>query len=135
MDEVMEALRNMLIALIVIAVFMIVVYWVIYEKAGQPGWASLVPFYQTYVLIVNILQMPPFWFWLLLVPIVNIFIAIPLIFMIPFKLAEKFGKGGGFGLGLLFLPIIFLPILAFGGARYVGAGAKGSHDEVDRRDW
>jgi Family of unknown function (DUF5684) len=118
MDDIMATLQKMLIFIIVLTVVMIVVYWMIYEKAGQPGWASIVPFYNTYVLIVNILQMPPFWFWGLLIPILNIFVAIPLIFMIPFKLAEKFGKGGLFGLGLLFLQPIFLALLAFGPAKY-----------------
>ena len=64
--------------------------------------------------------MPPIWFWLLLVPCANIVVLIILAFMIPFKLAEKFGKDVGFAIGLLLLGIIFLPILAFGDARYRG---------------
>ena len=115
---------------VALIIFMIVVYWKIFEKAGQPGWASLVPFYNTYVLIVNILEMPPIWFWLLLVPCANIVVAIILIFMIPFKLAEKFGKDTGFAIGLLLLGIIFLPILAFGDARYRGR-RKGSRKRRD----
>jgi hypothetical protein len=114
------ALIGLVALYIALIIFMIVVYWKIFEKAGQPGWASIVPFYNTYVLIVNILEMPPVWFWLLLVPCANIVVAIILIFMIPFKLAEKFGKDTGFAIGLLFLGIIFLPILAFGDARYRG---------------
>jgi hypothetical protein len=111
-----------------VIIFMIVVYWKIFEKAGQPGWASIVPFYNTYVLIVNILEMPPIWFWLLLVPCANIVVLIILAFMIPFKLAEKFGKDVGFAIGLLLLGIIFLPILAFGDARYRG-GRKRRRDD------
>lgn len=117
---------------IALIVFIIIVYWRIYEKAGQPGWASIVPFYNTYVLIVRILEMPSFWFWLLFVPFLNIAIALILIFMIPFKLAEKFGKGAGFGVGLLLLGIIFLPILAFGSAEY--QGGRGRRDDYYNAD-
>ena len=111
-------------------------YWKIYEKAGQPGWAAIVPFYGAYVLIVDILKMPPVWFWLLLIPCVGSVVAIILAFMIPFKLAEKFGKETGFAVGLLFLGIIFLPILAFGDAQYVdrGRGRKRYADDYDDED-
>jgi hypothetical protein len=118
---------------VALIIFIFVVYWKIYEKAGQPGWASIVPFYNTYVLIVNILEMPPIWFWLLLVPCANIVVAIILAFMIPFKLAEKFGKDVGFAIGLLLLGIIFLPILAFGDARYRG-GRRRRRDEYYDED-
>jgi Family of unknown function (DUF5684) len=124
---------------IALIIFMVVVYWKIFEKAGQPGWASIVPFYNTYVLIVNILQMPPIWFWLLLVPCANIVVLLILVFMIPFKLAEKFGKDTGFAIGLLLLGIIFLPILAFGDARYRGGRGRKrmeyyDEDEEDEDD-
>ena len=36
------------------------------------------------------------------------------------KLAKVFGKKGGFACGLIFLSIVFLPILAFGKAEYTG---------------
>jgi len=136
MDGSVYAFIAFYIALII---FMVVVYWKIFEKAGQPGWASIVPFYNTYVLIVNILQMPPIWFWLLLVPCANIVVLLILVFMIPFKLAEKFGKDTGFAIGLLLLGIIFLPILAFGDARYRGGRGRKrmeyyDEDEEDEDD-
>jgi uncharacterized membrane protein YhaH (DUF805 family) len=105
-------------------------YWKIFEKAGQPGWAALIPFYNTYVLIVEVLKMPPVWFWLLLVPCVGSVVGLILVFMIPFKLAEKFGKDAGFAIGLLLLGIIFLPILAFGDAQYQ-SGRKRYADDYD----
>lgn len=55
-------------------------------------------------------------FILLFVPIANIIISI----MLYFKMAKSFGKDGGFAVGLLFLNIIFMPILAFGDASYIG---------------
>jgi hypothetical protein len=107
---------------LILSVLVLVGMWGVFEKAGQPGWASIVPFYGMYVLIVDILEMPPVWFWLLLIPLVNVFVLLPLIFMIPFLLAEKFEQDAGFGIGLLFLPFIFYPILGLGDARYCGEG-------------
>jgi hypothetical protein len=119
-----ESLRSFLITMFIIwavtFVFYVIVMWKIYEKAGQPGWASIVPFYNYYVLLVYILGMPSVWFWLLLVPCVNYVVLLILAFMVPFKLAEKFGKSAGFAVGLLLLGIIFYPILAFGDAQYQG---------------
>ena len=57
---------------------------------------------------------PGWWLILLFIPIVNIVISILAIA----GLAKNFGKGVGFILGLIFLPIIFFPILGFGSAKY-----------------
>ena len=54
-------------------------------------------------------------YWLLLlIPIVNIFI----IFAVYQGVARKFSKSPGFGVGLVLLSFIFMPILAFGPATY-----------------
>lgn len=98
---------------IAIAVFMIVCMWKIFEKAGEPGWGAIVPFYNLY-LVFKIALGNGWYFLFLLIPFVNIVFAI----MLPFKLAKAFGKGVGFGFGLLLLDIIFYPILAFGSAEY-----------------
>ncbi|MBE5923298.1 MAG: signal peptidase I [Lachnospiraceae bacterium] len=95
---------------------MLVCEWKIYSKAGEPGWAVIVPFYNLYVLFK--IAMGNGWlFLLMLVPFVNFVVAIIMIF----KLSSAFGHGVGFGFGLLFLPVIFIPILAFGSSEYVGA--------------
>jgi hypothetical protein len=99
-----------------IGIFMIVANWKVFEKAGKPGWAVLIPVYNIYVYL-QILGRP--WWWLLLllfVPFANIVIGIIMIF----DLAKVFGKDTGFGFGLLFLSVIFIPILAFGDATYHG---------------
>lgn len=98
-----------------ITILMIVAVWKIFSKAGQAGWKSLIPFYSTYTLC-KIADGNGWKFLLLLIPIVNIVYAI----MVIFRLAKSFGKGIGFGFGLLFLSPIFLLILAFGSASYVG---------------
>lgn len=100
---------------IFIAIFSVVVYWKIYTKAGEPGWAALIPFYNLYVQF-KIIWGSGILFLLLLIPLANIIIAL----MMPFKLAKVFGRSAGFGFGLLFLPFIFYPILAFDSSEYVG---------------
>ncbi len=98
-----------------VAVFSIVIMWRIFEKAGEHGWAAIIPFYQNYVLF-KITWGQGWLFLLLFLPIINIVTCI--ITMI--KLAKAFNKDGAFAVGLIFLNIIFLAILAFGEARYSG---------------
>lgn len=98
-----------------LGILSIICFWKIFEKAGEHGWAVLVPFYYSYV-VFKIAFGNGWKFLLLLVPFVNIVFAI----MLPFKLAKAFGKSSGFGAGLLFLSFIFAPILAFSDDKYVG---------------
>ena len=100
---------------IAVLVFYVFVMWKIFVKAGEPGWASIVPFYNTYVLFK--ISWGNGWLFLLaLIPFVNFVILI----ITYVKLAQAFGKGGGFAAGLIFLSFIFLPILAFDSSDYVG---------------
>ncbi len=104
---------------LVLSVLMIASTWKIFTKAGEPGWAAIVPFYNLWVLMkVNGLGVV--WFILLFVPVIQV---VALIYA-PFALAKSFGKGAGFGIGLLLLGYIFFPLLAFGGSTYVGPGGK-----------
>ena len=98
---------------IVVAIFLIVALWKVFVKAGQPGWASIIPFYNWYILL-KIASKPGWWLILLFIPLVNIVI----VFLMKLGIAENFGKGTGFAVGLFFLGFIFFPILAFGSAQY-----------------
>ena len=97
--------------------FMMAAGWVVFKKAGWPGWAMLVPIYNLYVW-VTIAGKP--WWWLLLtfIPIAGIVVSI----ILCISMAESFGRGVGFGIGLVLLGPIFLPILAFEDIDYVGTG-------------
>lgn len=92
--------------------------WKIYTKAGKPGWASLIPFYNMIVLL-EIVGRPVWWFVMLLIPCVNVVFFL----LIYLDLAKSFGKGAGYGLGLFFLSPIFIPMLGFGDAVYEGPAA------------
>ena len=111
----MDNAGAVLILLFAIAITVLVIagQWRVFTKAGRPGWACLVPIYNWYV-IIKIAGKPGWWLLLCLVPLVNIVIG----FIVMFALAERFGKGAGFALGLIFLGVIFYPILGFGDARY-----------------
>ena len=110
---------GLLILYIAIIVLLIAAEWKIYTKAGKPGWAVIIPIYNIIVLL-EIVGKPWWWIFLFLIPFVNI---IFMIWMINL-LSLSFGKGTGFTLGLLFLGIIFYPILGFGSAQYVGPAGK-----------
>jgi hypothetical protein len=105
------------ILLIVLAcvVFYLYCYWRLFEKAGRKGWEALITGHNTVEQFL-IVGRPGWWYFLLLIPLANIVIEIMLIF----DLAKVFGKDTGFGFGLLFLPFIFIPILALGDAEYQG---------------
>ncbi len=99
-------------------ILMIAACWKIYTKAGQPGWACIIPIYNIYIWC-KIVGRPAWWIILMLIPFVNFIICI----ILCIDLAKSFGKGVGFGIGLLLLGIIFFPILGFGSAQYQGPSA------------
>jgi len=94
---------------------MVAALWKVFVKARQPGWAAIIPFYNQYV-ILQMVGKPGWWLLLFFIPVVNLIVAI----IVNLALAESFGKSAGFGIGLTFLSIVFIPILGFGPAQYRG---------------
>ncbi|MDI1479252.1 DUF5684 domain-containing protein [Polyangium sp. y55x31] len=82
--------------------------WGLFKKANHPGWACFIPLYNAYVLL-DIAGMSGFWLLVMLMPYVNIIVPI----IMAFRIAAAFRKGSLFGLGLLVLPFVFYPLLAF----------------------
>jgi Family of unknown function (DUF5684) len=110
---------------LVVVVVEVVAMWRLFTKAGQPGWAAIVPIYNLYVL-VKVAGREGWWVILYFIPFVNIVVW----FIVAVDVAKSFGKSAGFGIGIALLSFIFIPILAFGDAQYVGArpgtGATGA---------
>lgn len=100
---------------VAVLVLLIAANWKVYEKAGQPGWTSIIPIYNIYVLL-KIAGKPGWWMILYLIPLVNIVFAIWTMNMV----SKSFGKDEGFTIGLTLLSPVFLPILGFGSATYQG---------------
>ena len=96
-----------------VVILMVAGMWKVFEKAGHPGWAAIVPFYNIYIL-TQIAGRDILWFILLLIPLVNIVASL----LVSMDIARKFGQGAGYGIGLAFLPFIFYPMLGFGSAQY-----------------
>lgn len=113
---------GLFVPLIALLVLFIAAYWRVFEKAGQPGWAVLIPFYNSYILI-KIAGRPGWWLILFFIPFVNVV----MLLAISIDVAKAFGKTVGFGFGLWILSFIFYPILGFGSAVYVGPAAPRSY--------
>jgi Family of unknown function (DUF5684) len=103
---------------VAVLVLMLAGLWKIFVKAGEPGWAAIIPIYNL-VVMLKIVGRPTWWLVLFLIPFVNLI----MMFVIAFDTAKVFGKGAGFALGMIFLSPIFYPILGFGSAKYQGAPA------------
>lgn len=105
----------MVIIMLAIGIINIIAHWKIYAKAGKPGWAVLIPFYNIIVLL-EIVGKPIWWLFLFLIPGVNIIFGI----WVTNLLSKSFGKDEAFTVGLVLLGFIFYPILGFGDAKYQG---------------
>jgi hypothetical protein len=107
---------GVLIVYIAILVFMIVSWWILFKKAGQPGWAILIPIYN-FLIILRVASRPWWWVFAILLPIIPIVGALLLLVVMIFVfhgISKNFGQGAGFTVGLVLLSVVFVPILAFG---------------------
>lgn len=99
--------------------------WYMFEKAGKPGWAIIVPIYNLIVML-EIAKKPVWWIAMFLIPIANI---VFLIMMLD-GISKNFGKDTGFTVGLVFLRQIFFAILGYGTAVYIDNGAQMANEAV-----
>ena len=121
MDEsyqVAEAVGSGIGSLISLALYVLIVIgnWKLFEKAGEDGWKSIIPFLNTYIMF-KIVYGSGWKFLLLLVPILGEVLLIAYYI----RLAQAYGKSTGFGIGMIFLTPIFYLMLAFdNNAQYIG---------------
>jgi hypothetical protein len=91
----------------------------VFKKAGSDmAWGAFVPIFSIYVLL-KVVGRPGWWLVLYIIPIVSLIILI----IVWNDLSKSFGHGAGFTVGLIFLPWIFLAILAWGSSTYRGPSA------------
>ncbi|SDG74633.1 DUF5684 domain-containing protein [Chitinophaga filiformis] len=113
---------------VAVCVLMIVCGWKVFEKAGKPGWASIIPIYSLIVML-EIVGKPWWYIFMFLIPIYG-WIVLPI--MLTHDLSKSFGKDVGFTVGLLLLGIIFYPILAFSkDIRYIGPAGRPTGASLD----
>lgn len=128
---------------LVIAAYTIVVWWILLEKSGDEGWKLFVPIYGSYCKCKSVDSIPLFWGGLafaiadkiiteliqehayfgsvgIAYAILAIEVIVSLYLHVRFSMntAKAFNKSGGFTAGLIFLPHIFLSILAFGKSKH-----------------
>ena len=116
--NLMAIIAMMMIPILIISLLMIISEWIILTKAGKPGWAILVPIYNA-ITMLSVIGRPWYHIFFAIIPIYNIIFLIQCIH----GLSKSFGKDAGYTVGLLFLPYIFYPILAFNkNIKYVGPG-------------
>jgi len=108
METLIAAASTFFLLIVATAILAIASYWVLFTKAGKPGWAAIIPIYNMIVML-EIAQKPTWWLVLMLLP------GIQLIWIIwTLNLfVKRFGKSSGYTVGIIFLPFIFLPLLAF----------------------
>lgn len=102
-----------LILPLIILLISLISRWKIFEKAGEKGWKSIIPFYSTFTFCK--ITFGSGWYLLLVfIPFVDLIMYI----MMYIKLGKKFNKGKLFTLGLVFLTPIFILVLAFDKSEY-----------------
>ena len=67
----MAMMGTMMLFMLAVLVVVIIGFWKVFEKAGQPGWAAIVPLYNAYILL-KIIGRPAWWLLLFMIPFVNI---------------------------------------------------------------
>lgn len=116
LQDTVPAMQFGVVTWVVVAALLILTIagiWRVFQKAGEPGWASIIPIYNMIVLL-KVARKPLWWFFLLLIPIINLIVWI----IMYVAIARNFGKGVGFAIGMFLLSPIFFPILGFGDAQY-----------------
>lgn len=99
----------------ILSILIIISMWKIFKKAGKQGWESIVPIYNVIVML-EISGLPMWYVVLYIIPFANIYA----MFKTYIELAKKFGKGTGFGVLTVFVPIVGFPVLAFSKCNYEG---------------
>ena len=140
--EMLSVISNYILIFVIVSLIMTILHvigiWNVFKKAGEPGWKSIIPFYNTYTLYK--ISWNPMWFWLVLLggligagllsfatvtvcvilgALVELF-AFVVRFVMYYRLCLSFGWGvGKYILTILFAPIMFM-VMGFGKSVYVG---------------
>lgn len=110
------------VIILIFAIIAVAGVWKLFKKAGQPGWAAIIPIYNTYILL-QIAEKPTWWLVFLLlsfIPVLGFFIALAFSVLIGIEVAKKFGKSEVFGAIVCGILGIGYAILGFGNAQYKG---------------
>jgi hypothetical protein len=111
---------TVMIIYVVVPVITYVIYALllgqIFHKAGQPRWIAWVPFYNNWKLL-ELGNQPGFWAVLAIIPFVNIASAV-FMYIAMYYIGLKFSKSGAWVVLAIFLPIVWMAILALDSSKY-----------------
>ncbi len=127
-------LATMWLFVVAIIVFITIAKWKVFKKAGKQGWESIVPFYNTIVLldIIGYKWYYIFVFFMSAIPVIGWVIVLVFNISYNIKLAKAYGQETTFGIGLWLVPFVFLAILGFNKEiKYVGKSVNGDIDFND----
>jgi hypothetical protein len=110
-----------IIIYLAVIILMIAAMWTLFDKAGKPGWAAIVPIYNI-IIFMEIIGKPWWWLFLWMIPYVNIIWVI----WSWNLMVKSFGKSEGYTVGVILLGPIFVPMLAFGDNPYIGPAGNPS---------
>lgn len=109
-DQIAAAVSTTTSLIVLAAVLLVLAaMWKTFERAGEPGWAVIVPIYNLYVL-TKVAQVSALWIVAMFIPLLNIVA----MFVVSNGVAKRFGRSSAFGIGLALLPFLFYPMLAWG---------------------
>ena len=98
--------------------------WIIYERLGISGWKSLIPIYR-HCVIFKAVGLSPWLGIIMVLPVLNV----PVYICFLIYLLRSFSRNYFFSIGLLLLPPLFLPILAFGDGHAIHCNKRASYQE------
>ncbi|MBL7103581.1 MAG: signal peptidase I [Bacteroidales bacterium] len=106
--------------------------WQIFEKADEPGWKTIIPFYNLYIWL-KIINKPMWWYIFLLIPFINVFMVMLMIVELV-KCFEKFALWEQ-GVAVIF-PFVYLPYLGFSSKeKYIPADKRKKIKKTWIREW
>lgn len=112
-----------LLFMLAACIFLLISWWKLFEKAGRLGWTALIPIYNI-VVTLEMVGMSPWLVLLVFIPVVGPAALFIVSILMNIKLAKAFGKEEIFAIGLILLPIVFIPILAFDKSKFNGIAPK-----------
>ena len=125
-EFILDLIAAYLFVALIIMILQIVAMWKIFTKAGEEGWKSIIPIYNTIVLfkICGLSPLCIFIYFASIIPAIGFLIVLAFNIYQLHLLSKSFGQSDAFTVGLFFLGPIFYMILGFGSAEYQGPAGK-----------
>lgn len=144
-SELAVFLMSYLAFALILYVLLVIAFWKIFTKMGEPGWKSIIPFYNLYVIFKNCWKTSMFWVALVLLLAgsfvagmgqgmessfimlggqVVMLVGAIVVIMGEYYLYKSFGHGIGWLILSIFIPNILMLVLGFGSSQYLGNGSK-----------